>query len=81
MATIKEAVVLAQGFLKEMIPDSESVRLEQATLDERGVEWSIVLSYEEPTNDPFSAKGGRIWKVVDVDRENSELLGLRAWGL
>ena len=80
MTTIKDAVILAKGFLKDMIPESESVRLEQATLDERGIEWSVVLSYEEPVDDPFSAKGGRLWKVIDVDRDNGELLGLRAWG-
>ncbi len=82
--SVKDAVKIATEWVKDLVPNAQSVRLEQIDTDDRGDRWEVVVSYTEKDDNPFAAltpQGGRIYKLVAVDRDGGEPIAFRAWSM
>ncbi len=81
MEEAKEVVKIAATFLAEQEPTARNNRLEQ--IEDRSGDWSVVLSFPDPTSAPFSAFGAqevpRVYKELVVNSKSKEVMALRFW--
>ncbi len=63
MIAVKEAVLNAQGFLKELVPNAERIAVEEIELSDDERWWNITLSFFEGVPTPFSERKLKLFEV------------------
>lgn len=71
---VKQAVYIAQAYVKDLFPNSEHLRLEEVEPREDGTEgWRVTLSFEPNDDADYALKRAighqiqRVYKVVTLD--------------
>ena len=80
MIGVKEAVPPAIAFVKDLYPEAKDIRLEQVQPESSA--WSVVLSFQTGEATTLASVMGashRLYKTIQIDKENGEPLSLLVW--
>jgi hypothetical protein len=80
MTNVKEAVQAAVGFVGELYPEAQGIRLEQ--VEPLSTIWSVVLSFNLGEPNTFALVTGantRLYKAIEVDNASGQPRSLKAW--
>lgn len=84
MVKMQEAMELAKSFIIKHSGVKQGFHLEEAFFNKKENVWKITYSFFQK-NDPLNAlqelagiEGRRIYRTVEIDNENGEILGMKA---